>query len=764
MRRWLQATALLAASTGLSACGDSGSSTGTAIVPDPSPPPGVTMQPRCRQLPESYCGQWGLDAIQASVAYDNIGIEPGATADWGSLAVGVFDSGAYAKHPALDGFVDLSATFSPPDVAGRTFEDGTFSRGTAVASIIAARPQSGENAMQGVAPGIPIHSYSIVLSRGDSSTYNPVPAVDPVNQDDLGARELAWSIIFNHLINGRSNILNFGSPIPGLIEHYEADSLTGSFSRVIDLFVQEDVPRTERKILVWEGGDANGQPCQGGTAGCTESDPSKVGTVDASSVEVLPGLPALITALRGHSVAVVAVDQDGKIYHTSNRCGIAANYCIAAPGVDIRVARYGSANDHEGSPIDAEECESTTGSVCSTTTASGSSLAAPFVSGSLALLTRQFRNQLAPDQILDRLLSTANRAGPYSDQTIYGRGMLDIGTATAVFGVSSVILADTVDSPGARLNGTMLSLGPAFGASPVSALADREFAAFDSMGFPYWHDLGSFAVTGASTLGDRLRHSLAESTGTDFSINLRSTSSPAGPFRIGFTRDSTGFEGIAGPSIGIEWSSPQRPLTAFAFTTEGRMEQLPMTGAMLSWKPLGLRAGILSERASALGSTGSGGFGELSARSLFTGITRSLQTGLWQLTIDGEAGVTSPNVDYGMLASLEAVTATRLALHASRPAGETGRIRFSVEQPLRAERARATFMVPLGRTPYGDILKNRWSADLAPTGRQVDLSVWWTYPTIGGQLKLGTVYALDPGHDAFAAPDLSLLAAYHLAF
>ena len=66
--------------------------------------------------------------------------------------------------------------------------------------------------------------------------------------------------------------------------------------------------------------------------------------MDAVSVELVAGLAARMPELRNHSIAVVAL-QDGmsgaEIADFSNRCGIAADYCIAAPGADVAFAYFG---------------------------------------------------------------------------------------------------------------------------------------------------------------------------------------------------------------------------------------------------------------------------------------------------------------------------------------------------------------------------------------------------------------------------------------
>ena len=71
------------------------------------------------------------------------------------------------------------------------------------------------------------------------------------------------------------------------------------------------------------------------------------------SGESMPGLPARVAELRGHLIAVVAVAPDGdgdyEIAPFSNRCGIAREWCLAAPRAAVRVAYFGPDPD-DGSP------------------------------------------------------------------------------------------------------------------------------------------------------------------------------------------------------------------------------------------------------------------------------------------------------------------------------------------------------------------------------------------------------------------------------
>lgn len=106
---------------------------------------------------------------------------------------------------------------------------------------------------------------------------------------------------------------------------------------------------------------------------------------------------------RGALIAVVAVDRNNQIADFSNRCGAAAAWCMAAPGVDLL------------------------SSVPMNTYASkeGTSMAAPLVAGSAAVLRQAFPYMTAR-QIIEILLTSSTNLG---DTNIYGYGLLNLGRA-----------------------------------------------------------------------------------------------------------------------------------------------------------------------------------------------------------------------------------------------------------------------------------------------------------------------------------------------
>lgn len=487
------------------------------------------------------------------------------------------------------------------------------------------------------------------------------------------------------------------------------------------------------------------------------------GAIDASSVEIFAGLMAHIEELRGHTVAVVAVAEDSnspgdppEIASFSNRCGAAADWCIAAPGDDITLGFFRLDND----PLSEEAIK-----WYFSTSAGGTSYAAPIVSGGLAILIQRFRGQMPTVDVLQRLFDTADKTGIYADTSIYGNGLMDLAAATEAVGSSSVAIGSSVEGASASLRSTMLSLGPAFGAGTMRSLANHEVVSFDSLGAPFWHDLSSLAAAPGQDLGLQLRRMLNEPVSGNSLDSPYSDLPAGGGARLSLAANNAGYLGIAGPALEMTWGEAESPIVASAFTTEGRGDQPAASGLSFSWKPLGLHAGLVTERESALGIRAEGGFGQISATSAFAGFERSRTVGSWKLDSVAEFGVTDPSAGQGILAKMDSAMATRFSLSAARQTEDAGQFRLALEQPLRVEHAPSTLWIPVGRTKQGEVLRERWQTDLAPSGRQVDLSAWWSSPTAeGGELRLGAVASRHPGHNADATSSISLLTGYWIGF
>ena len=707
--------------------------------------------------------QWGLGAIKADRSYVRLQVVHGRDTSPGSgQTVGVIDSGIDTEHPVFGG-KRVTERF----LLEATDETGDkVSHGTAVASVIAGRPPAtGFNlvrAGRGIAWGADIAMFAIPvggLSHGP--TYNPFSFAG------LARANNRWATIIDNVTGwssgGRTlDFVNASVGYNGIIDQYSTPQLRVVFGDAIAALAQAGA--TRKTVFVFAAGNGHGHPCD---ASYFTDNPELCvnGVVDAKSVEILPGLPARIPELRGHMIAAVAVapNSTGRNYEIapfSNRCGIAADWCIAAPGVAVRAAYFGP------DPDDASR------SVRGAYDASGTSFAAPMVTGGLAVMKHHFRSQLSNTALVARMMATANKTGIYANRAIYGQGLLDLDAATAPVGVASIARGARVDGLGDNPAQTRLALGGALGNGLKRALAAHEVAAFDSLGAPFWFPLGAFAgAAPGPSAAARLRAFTTPRQDRETGVlRLRYAALAGGDgLSLGIMQAPVangGHLALAGRALAL--GSARDGLRFAAFSTEG-LGQNPASGATLSWRPagspLGLTSGWIAERETVLGSRATGAFGRLSGSSAFVGIEGKTRIGSWRLGAGAEIGTVRAAAQGGMLTGISPLTTSAFALRATRKLAGGDGLRLSLAQPLRVEAGRARLTVPVGRTQDGRVLRRQLSASLAPSGRQIDIAAEWHRSLAdGGEIRIGATWTLQPGHDAAADPELTLLAGWRHAF
>ena len=699
----------------------------------------------------NFPAQWGLTAIEAHEAYAHLALAEGEDVEPGAgQTIGVLDTGIDEGHPLFFG-KKVTEEFLE-DAVDETGEK--YSHGTAVASIIAGvRIPPVYYYPHGVAPGADLQVFAIPL--GTAPEY-----YRPISLEALASADADDAALYRHILawegdRGRLDFLNLSLGYSGLIDAYGEEDLRARYGETIEVFAQRDAD--EKTIFIWAGGNAHGTKCTQDAPWCADAADGE-GTVDARSVDILPGLPGHFEELRGHHLAVVAVGQDGTIAEFSNRCG-GAEWCLAAPGDDVVVAYFGPGRDGPGLHTIAE--------------GGGTSFAAPMVTGGLAVMKHVFRDQLANTELAARLLETADRTGAYADAAIYGRGMMDLGAATSPVGTTEIALSGTVQGRSAPVPTTGLATGGAIGNGLRRSFAGREIAAFDALGAPFWYDLGDLVALPEPPLaGARLRDFMAAPSIDPWNAEPDAGTVP-GTLRLGFGRtpgdDDVGHARLAPNAFSVTVGRPGGVVTT-AFTTEGDDDDdaRPASGAQVSWRtadaPLGLRAGWLGERHSMLSATAKGAFGDLAADSFFVGFDLHHRAGGWRFGGGPEIGLARPRARGGIIAGVELLATSAFTLRASRPTAGGGMLQVSLAQPLRVEGGDAVLSVPVGRTRDRAVVHERLSADLTPAGRQLDLSVRWERPLAGGELRLGTVATRHAGHDAGARPQLSLLAGWRLSF
>jgi subtilase-type serine protease len=216
---------------------------------------------------------------------------------------------------------------------------------------------------------------------------------------------------------------------------------------------------------------------------------------NSSHSSLQAGLPVVATELADAWLTVGNLNVNGStisaanITRIGNACGVAAEFCIYADGTDIW-SSTGDAN---------------TGTNNEYSTYTGSSMAAPIVSGAVALLSEAFPNH-TPAQLQDRILASANNdfftatgttsfinGITHGYNSEFGHGLLDLAAALGPISTSSIVLPSATNaSPNNRgnsitsgqrfsLTDTRIKLSPAFGDSFQNALNGKKAYFYDAL-------------------------------------------------------------------------------------------------------------------------------------------------------------------------------------------------------------------------------------------------------------------------------------------
>lgn len=700
----------------------------------------------------TYSNQWWLAAINADLAYANIELTQGDKAPGDGVNVAVIDTGIDQAHIAFFG-----QTISETLIGGATDENGfSFSHGTAVSSLINARRTdlTSTSPMHGIAWGAAVHMYAVPLG----SAIPDLP-IQPVEINQLRDNDRDFANELTTVLNSNPDILNLSFGFPGMIENYSETVLRENFSLSIATLAQaSDLDKT---ITVWSAGNQNGRLCTPGSSNCVgnsriDRNRNPAGTYNASSSAILSGLPARIPELRGHSLSVVSVNEAGTISSFSNRCGIAADWCLAAPGEDIGVASFGPVFMN-GMVVgfartfiarDPSDPASRGRGI------SGTSFSAPIVAGSLALIKQLFRDQLSSEELVTRLLATANKNGIYADRSIYGQGMLDIGAATSPVGGLTFLSTNNINtaSHDNSLQNTQLQLSAAFGYELVHRLDQQQVAAFDKLGAPFWFQLSDFVQQRSANvpLLDRQMHQFLS-----FQPDISTHSSMHGHLEL------------LDNATNLTWKMSER-FTTSLFATDSKSTSNPALGTVTSWHsskiPVSFSSGWILERESLLGGIAQGAFGQLSNKLSFIGLTGKWASGKWQFNADAQLGIAIPDLQPGLITDVSSLATTTFKIQASNALNKQSSLHILLKQPVKIEYGKATLSYPVGRNLQGTIFHNNLDANLTPTGRQIDASFAWHKKINNSELRLGTAWTYQASHDKNAKPSLSLLVGWLSVF
>ncbi|MGB3287929.1 MAG: autotransporter domain-containing protein [Burkholderiaceae bacterium] len=331
-----------------------------------------------------YSRQEGLDLINAAEAY-----ALGYTG--AGVRVGIFDSGIDASHSEfrggkIVGGYDFFSNTPYRDGVGGDY-DG---HGSHVAGIIGAlRDGVG---MHGVA-----FDSSLFIVHEDDRPYNyfthPDPAY-PSPRNEWLDKSLAqgWRYLAMQNLPIINNSLGFNdcprvAPPCNVTEYSSAIAAEAAYPLSVAAFRQLAAAGT---LMVFATGNES-----------------------QLHPDFMAGSPHWFPELKDNWLAVTAISETGEAVAYANKCGVAKDWCLTAPG---------GGEGNPGMGVYSVEDEG------SYTLKSGTSMAAPHVAGAAALVKQAFP-YFGAYHLQQTLLTTATDIGAMGVDDVYGWGLLNAGKA-----------------------------------------------------------------------------------------------------------------------------------------------------------------------------------------------------------------------------------------------------------------------------------------------------------------------------------------------
>ena len=558
--------------------------------------------------------------------------------------------------------------------------------GTAVASLAAG-------STVGLAPGAII----VPVSIGFDGSPPPSTETTKFNADFLKDVSDGKETNFDY---SNIDILNrsFGvSRVAGFDSWYKEryDPLRDAPSRSVrrDFFEAEaqiNVSAANKVVLVWSAGNES----------------------DARPGEQA-SLPHYYEELRDHWVAVVATDTTGKIADYSNRCGARTatdviwneaehglHYCLAASG-EVQGAASPNGN--------------------TATSGVDTSFAAPRVTGAIAAVMQNARDQVPAVEALSRIKLTANRNGSYADTKIYGAGLLDLSAALNPVGGTSVSAANGL---GSAIQNAVLRTHFAYGAAVMHGIRGIEITAFDELNYPLWHPASKLVQTAAAPipplwqrLGDEPAAAM-EQAGLLKALRWLSISGERHwSLRLTATENTLGVSGAP-------FRDNHRALAA-------------------------LRFGLVAESETHHGVRSSGVF-DAAVRSglIFAGFDHTWSNqppSRWALHSRLMIAAGKPDYEEGAMFTASGSLYSSAAL-TLQYANQDHRTRLRIEQPLRAETGQGVLHYAYGRTTDGTPQYRKHAFSLVPNGRALHVGLRHDRTIGAGRFAVELLHIIDQGH------------------
>lgn len=732
-RKSAQLAAVAAACLSVAGCGGGSDSTSSASPPASSPPPSSDYPTFHMAAATVHAGTAEFQAVDPSAAAEaslrsTLGVPP--------LCSGVANANCASAHNYLLQNIHIAHTATLPngdrvrgkgqliaivddgfllthqELAGKSIKTypgtamGVDDHGTAVAAIAAGLANG--TGMMGVAPEADLHlsSWEDHSGPGQNVLTFLAATTDDARLSGAVAQNNSWGWATEKAAS--QELTDYSGTSSAQYAQHITGRLGGTAAEWQNLFAAYD--RFQ----------------QSGVIVFANSNNSSLG--DASAWASLPlFVPELREAWIAVSNALFAVDSNtGDILKAdllSAPCGSAAPFCLTA----------------DGSVYKPTASSDTAYSV-----ATGTSFAAPQISGDVALLAQAFPN-LSPAEITVRLLATARndwagfqstRAGTstfapgvtHDYSSDFGHGVPDMEAALSPVGGLSIAsgsnLATATMSP---LDGGVATSGPMIGNAVARALGDREIMVVDRLGTDFYvpataltADAPGFAATDRRHLARNVDQVAASFAFAEMQAPALSILHDAAVPKLFFSQSLANLDGIS--AFSQIFPLGQRDFLQFS----GSFRQSEAgSDAGFSVARLTRHQGFATELSFAFGHSTSNFFGwdapgpflsGDASGNFSSGLSVSLPVdGLWTLSAYAELGSAFVNddaamlVDYGSFAyAAGGVTARRRSLFTARDT-----IDFYAGMRPKAVAGKADLQVPVGRGTDGSLHYENVAVDLA---------------------------------------------------
>lgn len=403
MNNTLKIFAILSLPLFLNACGGGGGGGGSGGS-------GSTVDTTCTTSTSSFCtsefnANYGLVTTKAYEAFDD-------GYDGDGIKVAVLDGGFDTGHADLDANIitgyDEEDDDNTPNAGSHNATMG--GHGTHVAGIIAAEKNG--TGMMGIAYNASIMPIKIFQDSGTFVTGGINNSIDYATDNGAIALNNSWGS--SRTVNATCSGVSCYVVVP-------AESSTGGFTA--DERTAWASVASDNNVVVFAAGNNGMNSVNGKVKAYRRSDDAYITSYDAQVVvDALSDVSYVnrstqeaqygvnVSAVAENWLNVVALDNTNTIASYSNACGNTKAYCIAAPGSSI----YSTVpTDLVASGYD---------------TYNGTSMAAPHVSGAIAVMKEKWPN-LTGAQIVDLIIGSATDLGASGVDEVYGVGMLNMAGA-----------------------------------------------------------------------------------------------------------------------------------------------------------------------------------------------------------------------------------------------------------------------------------------------------------------------------------------------